>query len=154
MASSSFTPNLHLNAWADSDRPKRADFVSDNSIIDTQLGGHLSNSGIHVTAAEKEKLAEPYFQTAYSGSGESSRTITMDFQPKMVFVYKRGVPFVVYSGGVNLVNSGCACYGLGSSVGISITSSGVNVSQSAEASNGIKCCLNESGCQYTMIAFK
>ena len=50
MASSNYTPNLHLSAWNASDRPKRADFVSDNTIIDTQLGGHIANSGIHVSA--------------------------------------------------------------------------------------------------------
>ena len=37
MATSNYTPNLHLNAWEETDRPKRADFVSDNQIIDTQL---------------------------------------------------------------------------------------------------------------------
>ena len=154
MATSSYTPNLHLSAWADSDRPKRADFVSDNNIIDTQLGGHIADSTIHVTAQEKAKISEPFVSALYAGSGESSRTIILGFQPKMVFVYKRGVPFVTYSGGVNNVNAACSHYGNGASVGISITSSGVQVTQSAEASDGVKVCLNESGCQYTIIAFK
>ena len=154
MATSNYTPNLHLSAWADGDRPKRADFVSDNTIIDTQLGCHIANNSVHVTAQEKAKISEPFVSIIYSGSGESSRTIILGFQPKMVFVYKRGVPFVTYSGGVNLVNAACGFYGNGTSVGISIASTGVNVSQSAEASNGVKVCLNESGSQYTVIAFK
>ena len=42
MASSQFTTNLGLCNWLESDRPKRADFVSDNGIIDSVLGGHLN----------------------------------------------------------------------------------------------------------------
>lgn len=154
MSTSNYTPNLHLSAWADSDRPKRADFVSDNNIIDTALGGHIADSGIHVTAQEKAKISEPFVSALYSGSGESSRAISLGFQPKMVFVYKRGVPFVTYSGGVNNVYAACGYYGNGTSVGISITSNGIQVSQSAQASDGVKVCLNESGSQYTIIAFK
>lgn len=153
MATSSYTPNLHLSAWEDTDRPKRADFVSDNQIIDTQLGGHLADTVIHLTAAEKAKVTEPFVSAGYSGSGEQQRTITLSFQPKMVFVYKRGVPFVTYANGVNTVNAACAYYGHGSSAGISITTNGVIVGES-EASNGVKISLNESGYQYTVIAFK
>lgn len=154
MATSNYTPNLHLSAWADSDRPKRADFVSDNTIIDTELGGHIANSDIHMTAQEKAKVSEPFTCLAYAGTGESSRTISFGFQPKLVFIFRRGVPFITYSGGVNHVNAACGCYGNGASVGISIVANGVRVSQSAEASDGIKVGLNESGYQYTVIAFK
>ena len=154
MSTSNYTPNLHLSAWADSDRPKRADFVSDNSIIDTQLGGHIADSTLHLTAQEKAKVSEPFVSSIYSGSGESSRTISLGFQPKIVMVYKRGVPFVTYSNSVNYVNAACSYYGHGASVGISITSNGVQVTQSSEASNGVMVCLNESGSQYTVIAFK
>lgn len=154
MATSNYTPNLHLSAWTDSDRPKRADFVSDNSIIDTQLGGHIADSGIHMTAAEKEKLAEPYVLTLYSGTGESQQAINLGFRPKLVFVYKRGVPFVNYSSSVNVVNAACTAYGFGTSGGISITSNGVSVSEQATAENGVRISLNADGGQYTLIAFK
>ena len=153
MASSNYTPNLHLSAWNASDRPKRADFVSDNTIIDTQLGGHIANSGIHVSAAEKAKLSEPFVSMRYAGTGESQRVIALDFHPKFVFVYKRGVPFVTYSNNVNIVNAAVGSYSHGSTAGISMTSSGVSVSES-EASNGIKLNLNENNAQYTLIAFK
>ena len=154
MATSNYTPNLHLSAWADSDRPKRADFVSDNTIIDTQLGGHIADSGIHVTSSEKAKITEPFTCAGYSGNGESSRTITLGFQPKAVIVFRRGVPFVTYSGSVNTVNAACAAYGHGGSVGISIGSNGISVSESAQPDNGISVGLNTSGVQYTVIAFK
>lgn len=154
MATSNYTTNLHLSAWTENDRPKRADFVSDNQIIDTQLGGHLANMTMHLTADEKAKIGEAFICASYVGTGEASRTITLAFRPKMVFVFKRGVPFTVYSGSVNNVNAACCFYGNGSSVGISITTSGVIVGQSQSAENGIKVCLNESGAQYSIIAFK
>lgn len=154
MATSQYTPNLHLNAWTDSDRPKRADFVSDNTIIDTQLGGHIANSGIHLTAEEKAKLTEPFTVTLYAGSGDATRAISLGFQPKLAIVYKRNAPPVAYSGGVNIVNAACACYGHGGSTGLSVTSTGVSVSEAATATDGVRASLNESGSQYTIIAFK
>ena len=153
MATSNYTPNLHLSAWSASDRPKRADFVSDNTIIDTQLGEHLANSNLHLTVEEKARLSEPYITMMYAGTGESQRTIALDFRPRFVVVYKRNVPFVAYSNGVNVVNAATASYSHGSTVGISLTSSGVSVTES-EASNGVKVNLNESNAQYTLIAFK
>lgn len=154
MASSNFTSNLHLSAWTGSDRPKRADFVSDNNIIDTALGGHIANSGIHVTADEKARITEPYDVRIYAGSGESERTISVGFSPSFVIVYKRGVPPVAYSGGANVINSGYACYGHGSTTGLVLTSSGVVVTETSVNADGVRVSLNESGSQYTLIAFK
>ncbi len=153
MATSNYTPNLHLSAWEASDRPKRADFVSDNTIIDTQLGGHITNGNIHMSAADKAKLDEPFVCVLYAGNGEAQRIIALDFQAKFVFVYKRGVPFVTYSNGVNVVNAASGSYGHGSSGGISVLSTGVSVSETA-ASNGVRISLNENLTQYTLIAFK
>ncbi|MBQ9680457.1 MAG: hypothetical protein IJV48_07245 [Ruminococcus sp.] len=154
MATSQYTPNLHLNAWTDSDRPKRADFVSDNTIIDTQLGGHIADSAIHLNAEERAKLTEPFTFALYAGSGETTRTISLGFRPKFAIVFKRNVPPVVYSGGVNIVNAGYACYGHGSSTGLSVTGTGVTVSEAAAATDGVRVSLNESGSQYTIVAFK
>lgn len=154
MATSQYTANLHLSAWTDSDRPKRADFVSDNNIIDTQLGGHLLNSGIHVTADEKAKLSEPFTVSLYAGSGESTRAISVGFQPRMAIVFKRNTPPVEYSGSVNVVNAAVAVYGHGGSSGLSVTGTGVSVSEESTAVNGVRINLNETGSQYTVIAFK
>ena len=154
MASSNHTTNLHLNAWTDSDRPKRADFVSDNNIIDTQLGGHINNSGIHVTADEKAKLNNPYEVSVYAGSGAAQRTIVLSFVPKFVIVFKRGVPAVSFSNGATVVNSGCAAYGNGNTAGVSINNVGVTIQEIAADSEGVKVSLNAEGSQYTMIAFK
>lgn len=154
MATSQYTPNLHLSAWAETDRPKRADFVSDNAIIDTQLGGHIANGDIHVTADEKAKLSQPYTVSLYSGSGESTLSISLGFQPKLVMIYKRGAAPIAYSGGTAVINSAVGCYGHGASLGMSLTATAVSVTEQATATDGARISLNESGSQYTIIAFK
>ncbi len=153
MASSNYTPKLHLCAWSGSDRPKRADFLSDNTTIDTQLGGHIENETLHLTAQEKVKVGEPFVLKTYAGSGENSRTIVLDFSPKMVIVFKRNAAPVEYLSGVNVVNCGCVGYGASGSGGVSITGNNVTVTQTAAAS-GTRINLNESGSQYTVIAFR
>ena len=154
MASSSFTPNLGLCNWTENDRPKRADFISDNGIIDAALGGHLSDTDLHMSAAEKAKALTPFVCVDYSGSGDASRTIATDFRPSFAAVFKKSSAPVVYSDGVTVVNSGYACYGHGGTAGVSIGSSGVAVQQESSSSNGRRISLNEEGCQYLLIAFK
>lgn len=153
MASSNYTTNLHLSAWSDSDRPKRADFVSDNAIIDSQLGGHILNGSIHLTADEKQKVTEPYVLKTYSGSGSESRTIILDFAPKMVIVYKRNTAPIMYENGDTVVNCGIAGYGASGSGGISVSGKNVTLHETT-ASSGSRVSLNASGSQYTLIAFR
>lgn len=154
MASSSFTPHLGLCNWSQSDCPKRADFVSDNTIIDTALGGHIADTDIHLSAAEKAKALAPYDSVIYAGTGESTRTVSVAFRPSFVIVYKKNEPPVSCENGTAVVNSGWALYGSGGSAGVSIGSSGVTVRQEASASDGKRLSLNELDCQYTLIAFK
>ena len=154
MASSSFTPNLGLCNWAAGDKPKRADFVSDNGIIDTELGGHIANTTVHVTAAEKAKLQSPFTAVAYSGDGIASRAVNAGFQPKAAFVYMKGRPLSEYGGGIMIANGGMSYYGMGGSAGISINSSGITVLQENTATDGVRCNLNETDEQYVAILFK
>lgn len=154
MASTNHTANLGLCSWSASDRPKRADFVSDNSIIDSALGGHLADTTLHMSSAEKTKALEPFESFIYSGNGDASRTISTGFRPSFVIVYKRGAAPVEYTGGVNVVNSACAFYGHGGTAGLSVSSSGAVVTQQSAASDGKRLSLNETDCQYTLIAFK
>ena len=58
MSSTNKTANLGLNSWIESDRPKRTDFVSDNTIIDNVLGNHVKDNGVHLTAEEKQTFHE------------------------------------------------------------------------------------------------
>ena len=57
MASTNKTEYLSLNAWVESDRPQRADFNSDNSIIDSALGAHLENDDFLPQTSLKTPLA-------------------------------------------------------------------------------------------------
>ena len=154
MASSNFTSNLGLCDWAASDRPKRADFVSDNHIIDTALGGHIADTTAHLTAAEKTKALEPYTTMIYAGSGTDNRAVTTDFAPKLVMVFKKNAPPVGIENGAAVVNSGCAAYGHGGSGGVSVSSAGFVVRQQSTAADGMRYSLNENGCQYFAVVFR
>lgn len=154
MASSSFTPHLGLCNWSESDSPKRADFVSDNSIIDSALGGHIADTDVHMSAAEKSRALTPFESVSYSGNDEGTRTIAFSFRPTFAIVFKKNAPPVSYENGVNVVNSGWAIYGSGGTSGVSIGSGGVVVRQESAASGGKRLSLNESDCQYAIVAFK
>lgn len=154
MASSSYTSNLGLCDWAASDRPKRADFVSDNHIIDTTLGGHIADTTAHLTASEKEKALSPYTTMIYAGNGTDNRALTTDFAPKVVMVYKKNAAPTAIESGTAVINSGAAAYGHGGSGGVSVSSTGFVVRQQSTASDGMRYSLNESGCQYFAIAFR
>ena len=153
MASTNHTANLGLCLWTSTDKPKRADFVSDNFIIDSAVGGHVSDSDIHVTQSEKEKLGEPFVIRGYAGTGESSYSLSVGFQPKFALVYKKNAPLIEFSSGNVILNSACAAYGAAGSKGMTINSTGITVSQSA-ASGGVAVNLNEHEEQYIAVAFK
>ena len=154
MASSSFTTNLGLCDWAASDRPKRADFVSDNHIIDNALGGHIANTSAHLTAQEKTKALEPYVTMIYAGSGTDNRAVTTEFAPKLVMVYKKNAALTAIENGAAVINSGVAAYGHGGSGGVSVSSTGFVVRQQSTASGGARYSLNEIDCQYVAVAFR
>ncbi len=146
MPSTNKTTNLSLNQWAETDRPMRNDFNSDNVIIDRLLGEHIKNENIHVTAEEKEFLKDSHAVYMYTGTGESSKTVTLTEKFRYVFVFANGKA-LAESG---KVYSAVGYAGLGSSLGLSISASatGFTVSQNGTA------CLNESGVQYKAIMFK
>ena len=154
MASSNFTTNLGLCNWAATDRPKRADFVADNGIIDSVLGGHVNNTAVHMSAAEKAQALAPFDIRIYSGNGDAARTISAGFRPNFAIVFKKDSPPVAYDNGVTVVNSAYSLYGSGSSAGLSIVSGGISVQQQATASNGTRISLNETDCQYVAVLFK
>lgn len=154
MASSSFTANLGLCSWAATDCPKRADFVSDNTIIDSVLGTHIGDTDKHLTAQEKSRALEPFVIMAYAGTDESTRTVATAFRPTFAIVFKKNEPPFTVDNGATVVNSGCAAFGHGGTSGVSIATNGVVVRQEATAADGKRLSLNESGCQYTMIVFK
>ncbi|MBQ7218148.1 MAG: hypothetical protein IJS27_01485 [Ruminococcus sp.] len=154
MASSSFTSHLGLCNWAATDRPKRADFVSDNNIIDNTVGTHIADTTKHLTAAEKEKALTPYTAMIYAGTGADNRAVTTAFQPKFVIVYKKNAPLIGNENGTSIINSAATVYAHGGSAGVSLTSTGFTVRQQATAENGMRYSLNEEGEQYCAVVFR
>lgn len=159
MPSTNKTPNINLNAWIGTDKPLRADFVSDNQIVDTAIHSHTSNTNVHLTAEQKEKLDAAFVNGIEVGTGTATRTFTLPFSPKMIFFYYRNKPFSEYNstGAYTLCNAGIAIVdnsvSLNSS-GISINGATVTVRQSTGASGGIFMNLNHTDGQYAYIAFK
>lgn len=149
MASSSKTANLGLNNWAASDRPKRSDFVNDNSIIDSRLGGHINDANIHLSSADREKLdmATRFYQ--YQGNGAASRNITMPFEATFAIIYKKSDAPVEYnSAGYVRVNSAFAGQAQRATGGAVLDGTTLTVTQSTSASQGVFYNLNSEYAQY------
>ena len=97
MGSSSRTENLGLNRWIKSDRPVMEDFNADNEIVDSILGGHISNDEIHLNETQRQALALPYDMYIYHGTGVQNRTIELgfDFEPRLCILLAVSAPIGV-----------------------------------------------------------
>lgn len=153
MASTNKTPNLRLNSWLDSDRPKRMDFVSDNNIIDSALGTHLNDSTSHLTPSEKDKVDEPFEICILYGTGDSSTHLTFDFNPSFVLAYKIDSPACEYAGSRNVINSAYASPS-GASNGIALSNNQVTFYQGSVPDTNYYNNMNKNNSQYIVVAFK
>ena len=156
MASKNKTEKLGLNLWESTDRPQRADFNSDNLIVDEALGGHLENGSLHLTSEEKSRVQRPVKVTGYQGNGQAEATITLDSVPTGVIVYCDGSPVQVYdlAIGCTKIYSALAFYSACATKGAQLSGSTLKVSQDSSPAGGVRCCLNESGKQYKVIVIK
>ena len=130
--------------------------VNFESFLDKELlcGSHIRNNDIHVTAADKALWNAPFVTGAYTGTGTSSRTITLGFSPRLVIVVAVDMPTSV----VGFTDSTTTSYigigtSSGSTMGITITSTGFRLSQSATYMSS-KMKYNETGESYAYIAFR
>ena len=153
MASTNTTPNLGLNSWIASDRPKRVDFVSDNNIIDSALGSHLNDASAHLTQSEKAKVNEPFSVCVIYGDGSSSTNFRFDFDPSFVIAFKINAPASEYSNSKNIINSAFATK-RGVSRGIALSDNLVTLYQGAVPDTDYFNNMNEEHSQYVVIAFK
>ena len=155
MASSSFTPNLGLCAWSDTDRPKRIDFVSDNLLIDEKLGTHLADSDIHITQDEKQRMLTPYTVFEYAGNGESERALAISGTYSFVILYQKFYPAVTKDDDGNFVSHLCFAGRLfGSGGEVTLQSDKLIVTQDSTATDGVKNNFNENYGQYVALLFK
>lgn len=152
MAASNTTAYLGLNSWLGSDKPTRSDFVHDNVVIDNKLGEHLESTSLHFTGDEKKRVNNPFSFKIVQGSDTETRTITMEFEPKMAICFALDTPAVTYSDNTATVNSGIAVAEYGGSGGIIITERDIRLKQAT--SGNIAYNLNNSDFQYVLIAFR
>lgn len=155
MASTNKTPNLKLNSWIGSDKPKRTDFVGDNDIIDRELGNHLNDTVVHLTEEDRQKLDVPFSVTTFSGTGVDNRILNFSFEPSFVIVYKRLDSFCKQdSSGNTKINGAFFAKKDGTdSCGV-LSKSTLKLRQSSEADGGFLYNLNEQYGQYVVVCFK
>lgn len=155
MASSSFTDNLGLCLWDETDKPKRMDFVADNMIIDEKLGDHLNDSNIHITQQERERFLKPYTILSYAGDGNAERSFSLSDTYSFVFVIQKFYPSVSKDTQGNFISHFSFASRLyGSSGEITLTNSELIVTQDSEPVDGVKNNFNEDKGQYIAILFK
>ena len=155
MSSSYKTPNLGLNSWIGTDKPKRSDFNADNEILDETLGAHLADAVVHLTAAERSKWNRGALTFgSYTGNGEVSAVIPLGFYPTLVVVFPADQPFAYY----NAVDSSNEILGglamrTGHTLGISLTENGFSVlNVQTVPMDGKSSRLNQSGQTYLYLA--
>ena len=157
MPTSNKTPNLGLNNWVGTDKPKRSDFVEDNLLLDAALGGHISDMDVHFSAADREKWNDPVVQNVYSGTGQAEFVLNFEFSPKvvLVFCYNKGPGEISADGTYTIVNFGLATQRV-HTAGISMSGNSVTVSQSQSVpgSGGTYLNLNSGTAQYGYLAFR
>ncbi|WP_283610153.1 hypothetical protein [Faecalispora anaeroviscerum] len=157
MPSTNKTPQLGLNSWVDTDKPRREDFVQDNTILDTIISGHLADTVLHLTAADRIKLSNSLVAGSRAGSGAEEASVTFDFEPKLVFVFSKDKPMMDYSasGSYVVVNSGIATQ-WGNTAGVSISGNKVNFKQSKTTpeAGGTLLNLNKLYGQYIYLAVR
>lgn len=90
MAASEKTEVLGLSLWAGTDKPRRADFVADNSALETLVGGHLQNADLHLDDARRARVDTPVEVRTYTGTGAVSRSLVFDFSPSAAIVFAIG----------------------------------------------------------------
>lgn len=158
MPTNNKTPNLNLNSWTGTDKPKRQDFVDDNNTIDSVVGSHIANALIHMSAAEKELLNSTISVGTLAGDGNASCTHTLSFSPKLVIVFVRGEAPVVYNstGSYYVYNFAIATQSYcGSTQGATLNGAKLTLQQTqGTPTDGIFINLNKYFEQYVYVAFK
>lgn len=155
MPTNNKTPKLKLNSWLGTDKPMRSDFVKDNTLLDTLLGGHLEDSSLHLSESDRLCLASPFTADIFAGNGKASGTHVMPFAPRLVFVFLRNAPFCRYDTekACTVTNAAVVWQGV-TSGGAGLNGKTLTLTQSQAPSDNIFYNLNASGGQYGYVAFR
>jgi len=154
MPSTNKTPTLRLNQWLETDKPTRADFVADNSIVDTVIGGHIMDAMIHLTSDEKTRVSTPFEFRVVQGTDTAERAISLGYRPKIVIYYAFEYPPVEIVSGKSVINFGFAVQGYGGSGGCVLAETELIVNQASPSGAGYVFNLNNSDYQYLIVTFR
>lgn len=155
MAASKKSTVLGLSLWSGTDKPRRVDFVEDNTALETQVGGHLNNTDLHLDSARKARIDQPYEVRTYTGTGTASRSLVFSFRPKAAIVFAVGKGASEYTGKYTKQYMGVSAAGQ-HSLGLILSTTQVQVmqDQAEPVAGGAMASLNENGTAYAILAFR
>ncbi len=155
MASTNKSTVLGLSLWTGTDKPRRADFVADNTALETLVGGHMNNADLHLDAARKARIDAPFEVKTVTGTGAESRSVIFSFSPTAAIAFAVGKGAAEYNGTYTKRYVGFAAGGQ-NSAGVSVSSVQVRLyqTQTTPAAGGAMNALNESGVTYAVMAFR
>ena len=149
--------SLGLNSWLGTDKPKRSDFVEDNTCLDSLLTAHFTDTSKHLSTADRTQLEQSYIIDTYTGNGLISQDITLPFEAKIVIVFFMCQPTDIYrlSAGYN-ENNFAIVTNSGATMGIYLDKTILTVCQTLTipAAGGILNNFNRSGDSYVYVAFR
>ncbi len=149
--------SLGLNSWIGTDKPKRSDFVEDNTTINTLLTTHFNDTAKHLSAADHALLTEGFVLGNYTGNGAIAQEITLPFEPRIVFVFlEQGVMNNYVPKDSFNKNNFAIITKKGSSMGLKLSENKLTVcqSQNTPSVGGIFINFNSDSDEYVYIAFR
>lgn len=149
--------SLGLNSWLGTDKPKRSDFVDDNTLLDTLLTGHFGDMSKHLSEQDRTLLTQGFSIGTYMGDGQATRDITLPFEARFVIVFAllRTASLYRTSGGYSENNFAVATKS-GSMQGVFLDKAKLTVCQTltTPAAGGTLNNFNNSINDYAYIAFR
>jgi hypothetical protein len=149
--------SLGLNSWLGTDKPKRSDFVEDNTLLNTLLTAHFNDTFGHLSAADRLLLEQGVAVGTYLGDGQASQDITLPFEAKVVIVLLPHKPAILYkTSGEYTENDFAVATAMGATLGLTLDQSKLTVCQTltVPAAGGILNNLNSASKEYVYIAFR
>lgn len=123
---------------------------------DLLCGSHISNSNIHLSAAQQEYLGAPIRCGTFFGSGDSYDDIDIGYRPKFLFVTRIGLPIAEYdpTSRMNIVMSAIGGSS-GCSMGLELKDNGFRVKNTDEFEEyGYQVRMNKMSTTYLFFAIK
>lgn len=148
---------LGLNSWLGTDKPKRSDFVDDNTLLDGLLTGHFNDASKHLAAGDRTLLTQAFVMGGYTGSGAAQQSVTLPFEARLVIVFCLRSPALAYRSGGGYYENNFSIVGPGGGMtGLYLDKAKLTVTQglTVPSAGGIRTNLNAEDEEYVYIAFR